>query len=454
MYAWYENAAICYAYLDDVELQEGRADGFSASVWFERGWTLQELLAPRSLVFYTKSWSRIGNRKDLSRMIATITSIDINAIIKRVPMDRFSIAQRFSWASGRKTTRREDIAYCLFGILGVHMPLLYGEGSNAFRRLQEEIMKTSADQSILAWAPSITAHFGSPVPPFALSPENFAKAGQIVIYRNDLNERDCGSLVVIKKGLQITLPILKYECNHFYAILSCHYANEFLGPIGIPVRREGTSYTRTARPLKVIPLHLVVAVVPETIWIEPPPNGRNASNNPPDGFIVIAKDLPDPTEPSGHPALVYPVECWNKYNSTFNFPRTDKSRRDKIRRCALLFRDGDHDIVFLFGFGCLRSPDPIFYTTGRFWCDYAELTNGDDLEKIWKKTSGPRDGVWNTGFQVRKPDWVVTWAFHISVKNLMGYALWVVSVSTSDRSSKPSGVTLFVRDEEILYTGI
>jgi hypothetical protein len=450
MYAWYEKATTCYAYLDDVELQEGWEDGFSASVWFRRGWTLQELLAPRRLVFYTKSWSRIGDKKGLSRTIATITSIDINAIERRVSMDRFSIAQRFSWASERKTTRREDIAYCLLGILRVHMPLLYGEGSNAFRRLQEEIMKVSADQSILTWSFSNILgdedpSFVTAVSPLALSPENFAKAGKIVPYRDDSKEMDNGSLVVINKSLQITLPILQRNRGSLYAILSCHYANDFLGPIGIPVQRQGTSYTRIAGPPKVIPLPFVVPVARKTIRLEPP-NQRNVFLEPPAGFIVIVKDSSYPNEPSIYLPSVYPYELWNNENRTFNFPPGGKLRYYDEKSCALLFRDGGHDIVFIFGYQRIPNYNP-FVIRSRFWCDYAELTNGDDLEKIWKKTSKPRDGVWNTGFQVRTQGWMVTWTFHISEKKLMGHALWVVSVGTSDRSLQPSTDELFVRGE-------
>ena len=55
------------------------------------------------------------------------------------------------WAAGRKTTRVEDTAYCLLGIFGVHMPLLYGEEEAAFRRLQEAIMRNTADFTLFAW---------------------------------------------------------------------------------------------------------------------------------------------------------------------------------------------------------------------------------------------------------------------------------------------------------------
>ena len=61
------------------------------------------------------------------------------------------MARRMLWASARKTSRKEDIAYCLLGIFGVNMPLLYGGGEKAFARLQEEVLKITEDQSIYAW---------------------------------------------------------------------------------------------------------------------------------------------------------------------------------------------------------------------------------------------------------------------------------------------------------------
>ena len=64
------------------------------------------------------------------------------------------VAQIMSWATDRKTTRVEDQAYSLLGLLDVHMPMLYGEGKKAFQRLQLEIIRKSNDQSILAWDPN------------------------------------------------------------------------------------------------------------------------------------------------------------------------------------------------------------------------------------------------------------------------------------------------------------
>lgn len=123
----------------------------SKSRWFTRGWTLQELLAPSHEVFFASGWTVLGDRNSMAKWIADITGIHIGALKDRSIIHRYSIAQRMSWAATRETTRSEDIAYCLLGIFNIHMPMLYGEGSAAFIRLQKEIMKTSDDHSIFSW---------------------------------------------------------------------------------------------------------------------------------------------------------------------------------------------------------------------------------------------------------------------------------------------------------------
>ncbi|KAH6698527.1 heterokaryon incompatibility protein-domain-containing protein [Leptodontidium sp. MPI-SDFR-AT-0119] len=153
MYRWYQNAKVCYAYLEDIPSEYTRED-LQNSRWFKRAWTLQELLAPMKVVFYSKEWLSIGTKASLQTAISEITGIDEN-YLARGWLPGASVAKRMSWAANREATRSEDIAYSLFGIFNVHMPLLYGEGQlKAFRRLQEEIMRTSNDHTLLAWEPS------------------------------------------------------------------------------------------------------------------------------------------------------------------------------------------------------------------------------------------------------------------------------------------------------------
>jgi hypothetical protein len=159
MFRYYQKAVVCYVYLSD--LHESK-DGLEDCKWFARGWTLQELLAPKSVRFFTAEWKDIGSRSNLIPQISRRTKIPEPALAGDVEIVRtYSIAQRMSWASGRQTTRPEDIAYSLFGLFDCAMPLIYGEGHKAFARLQEEIMKRSNDQSLFLWhASTFTAVAG------------------------------------------------------------------------------------------------------------------------------------------------------------------------------------------------------------------------------------------------------------------------------------------------------
>ncbi len=108
------------------------ADGF-------RGWTLQELLAPVSVEFFTREGWRLGDKRSLEQQIHKITGIDILGS-QGTPLSQFEVDERFKWAETRRTTREEDWAYCLLGIFDIYIPLIYGEGrENAIRRLRKEI---------------------------------------------------------------------------------------------------------------------------------------------------------------------------------------------------------------------------------------------------------------------------------------------------------------------------
>lgn len=148
MYRWYEKANLCYAYLSDVSHEDGSS--FRNSVWFTRGWTLQELLAPSLIEFFDAEWNSLGTKDTLVQEISDITNIALGALTYTNPFE-FSVADRMSWAANRQTTREEDMAYSLLGIFDVNMPLIYGEGKRAFHRLQEEILRVSEDLTIFAW---------------------------------------------------------------------------------------------------------------------------------------------------------------------------------------------------------------------------------------------------------------------------------------------------------------
>jgi hypothetical protein len=147
MYAWYQNADICYAYLSDVH------DGtkYCDSEWFERGWTLQELLAPADVLFFDATWAPIGFKTSLSLRISQRTGIRESVLFDGSGLKEYGVAEKMSWAANRQTSRVEDEAYCLMGLFGVSMPLIYGEGRQAFLRLQEELLRRSDDVSVFAY---------------------------------------------------------------------------------------------------------------------------------------------------------------------------------------------------------------------------------------------------------------------------------------------------------------
>lgn len=164
MFDWYRLADVCYVYLEDVPdvdhpiAHSGPVtdDTFRHSKWHTRGWTLQELIAPEHVVFLTQTWHFLGTRTALAVTIQQVTGIHFDILTGRAPLDSVSVARRLSWAAWRRTTRVEDEAYCLMGLFGVHISPIYGEGRNAFLRLQEEIVKTIPDQSIFAWGKCCT----------------------------------------------------------------------------------------------------------------------------------------------------------------------------------------------------------------------------------------------------------------------------------------------------------
>ncbi|EJF59911.1 HET-domain-containing protein, partial [Dichomitus squalens LYAD-421 SS1] len=154
MYIWYRDAVVCYAFLADVPVDEdpqSPRSRFRQSRWFRRGWTLQELIAPRNVVFFSMEWIVFGTKSSLATVVEEITGIERSVLTHRKTLDDVGVARRMSWAARRETTRVEDRAYSLFGIFGINLPTLYGEGEQAFRRLQEEILRRIPDQSLFAW---------------------------------------------------------------------------------------------------------------------------------------------------------------------------------------------------------------------------------------------------------------------------------------------------------------
>lgn len=227
MYQWYFDADRCYAYLFDVPKLKATVQ---ESEWFERGFTLQELLAPAEVFFLDNEWNDIGTKKSLQEAVTDRTGIPADILSGMADIDTASIAQRMSWAARRKTTRLEDSAYCLMGIFGVNMPLIYGEGERAFTRLQEEIMKVSEDQTIFAWRSS-DVRTGL----LATSPSAFAESQHIIpVPRLDV---PATALNVTSRGVLMDVNFVgKGPQGVGLAILDCMHQRADVLRIGIYVR--------------------------------------------------------------------------------------------------------------------------------------------------------------------------------------------------------------------------
>ncbi|KAF2168880.1 hypothetical protein M409DRAFT_65241 [Zasmidium cellare ATCC 36951] len=148
MYRYYKNASTCYVYLKDASCGE---NDWLRSEWWRRGWTLQELVAASPVFFYDCNWKYISSKHSARETIAQCTRIPEDILSGQCRPRVYTAAQKMSWASCRETTRVEDMAYCMLGLFDINMPLLYGEGENAFRRLQLEILQKDADESLFAW---------------------------------------------------------------------------------------------------------------------------------------------------------------------------------------------------------------------------------------------------------------------------------------------------------------
>jgi hypothetical protein len=158
MFRWYQNAQKCYVYLSDVSTSKRKANdlsadstwesAFSKSKWFTRGWTLQELIAPNPVIFFSREQKLLGDKDTLEQPIFEITGIPIDAL-RGKSLFEFTVDERRSWANNRETTFKEDRAYCLLGIFKVSLPVIYGEGfDNAFARLDEAIDRRSKVHTI------------------------------------------------------------------------------------------------------------------------------------------------------------------------------------------------------------------------------------------------------------------------------------------------------------------
>lgn len=153
------NCAVCLTYLEDIYLSSSWEELLPTCRWVQRSWTLMELIAPRHIFFYDHNWCPLGSKTSLNTKLSQITGVDCAVLDDPDRLVDYSVGRKMSWAAKRSAYRSEDVAYSLLGLFGVRLTVRYGEGKRAFTRLQEEIMKTTCDGSLLAWTSKDTQHY-------------------------------------------------------------------------------------------------------------------------------------------------------------------------------------------------------------------------------------------------------------------------------------------------------
>ncbi|KAI6128730.1 hypothetical protein EDD16DRAFT_1547849 [Pisolithus croceorrhizus] len=271
MYRWYRNSRVCYTYLHDVDQPVFPREQNNNKFGKSNGWTLQELIAPKDVQFFNKDWVSVGNKHGLAGMLEQITRIPRDVLRDGLSSRRPSVAQIMSWAADRITTRVEDQAYSLLGLFGVNMPMLYGEGKKAFRRLQLEILRESNDQSIFTWDPYAT--IGQDGSVLADNPSRFRDChdieqvasekfidrllmkyvespelgtiGRESHWQDAAGSQQLGIFVVTNAGIQLCLPLVPSRDSSlvFRAILACTNSHGSL--ITIDLASRGSSFDRT-----------------------------------------------------------------------------------------------------------------------------------------------------------------------------------------------------------------
>jgi hypothetical protein len=257
MFRWYENSEVCYAYLQDVPSGTDiykQDSAFRKSRWFTRGWTLQELLAPRLIHFYDSSWMLISQiyakgyinftQGEIVALLSEITLIEgIYLNLHWFPKSN-SAAQIFSWMARRSTTRVEDEAYCLLGLLDINMPLLYGEGEKAFVRLQEAILSASDDISLLGWGwNSPSAHIGSLL---AKSPAAFfGYPREVVMWQDGQVRRKHTTVTGLGLHIELRMFLIDDWDQLWMGVIAEDQTRRSYSGIGIVIKRQrGNRYVR------------------------------------------------------------------------------------------------------------------------------------------------------------------------------------------------------------------
>ncbi|KAL0934980.1 HET domain-containing protein [Colletotrichum truncatum] len=263
MFAWYKNSTVCFVHLSDLKTPEDHLlprllstketglehsfpcsqSNFGACRWFTRGWTLQELIAPDHVEFFDSQWTQFSQKKDCVDILAEITGISQSVLESSSNLRQIPIAVKMSWAAHRETKHVEDRAYSLLGIFDINMPIMYGEGPGAFRRLQEEISKESNDLSLFAWRSPLPSSEGSQVfrGIFARSPSEFSNCSQMQSPTDGL--KPGGNFVLTSKGVRFDAELYQHTKSTYTLYLGLTMGGKT--PVCIFLSRMGDMYVRT-----------------------------------------------------------------------------------------------------------------------------------------------------------------------------------------------------------------
>jgi hypothetical protein len=340
---------------------------FAKSKWFTRGWTLQEFIAPMEVEFYNCQWQGIGTKRQLATMLAHITGVDKGIIIRQQALRDVCVARKMSWAARRTTTRIEDTAYCLLGLFDIHLPLLYGEGANAFIRLQQEIIRVSDDQSIFAWDSPIYRAQGL----FAPRPQCFSNAGRIVLWEA---RRGDEPWALTNYGLRLQLP---FVCERFpgfqadvAAVLACRYEDDFTGPLGLMLKDTDspTVFNPDFTPrLVILDREQANKAEMKTLYLSTHQGPTNWSSNAIENrkcwvrfSVPLSSGWPD-----FEVQAAFPSQCWNTTTKTIRV----RHRNEVKGALHLRNRDGK-EFVVAFGYEGLRSQPPRIFARKRLPVDF------------------------------------------------------------------------------------
>ncbi|KAF3048922.1 hypothetical protein E8E11_009876 [Didymella keratinophila] len=389
MFAWYRRSAKCYAYLAHV----GEREGIARSKWFTRAWTLQELLAPSSvqaegkigMEFFSRSWQQLGSKSSLSNIISNITGVGIQYL---------------------EATRAEDIAYSLLGIFDVNMPLLYGEGKlKAFRRLQEEIMKVSEDETLFAWESTEFNIGSSSADVLASDPKDFSEASNLIPFASD---DPVIPYSMTHRGLRVWLQLFRFDDLAkvtdvdlhrnvrplrspvmiwssqalVWAILRCHVIHDFHHFVIIPLQHLAADiYVRdTSTNVALMPVSSFPYSIPEfEIYIR---NSRTQSiaNSIQRRFGFLIRNIPEGLQIA---TTSCPTAAWNPEDKILQGDRAGPEERFWYAGLLLVFQPSKKFLPFKYGvclsLGCvwslgMKEPTP--------WChldNTVRITNDIDL---------------------------------------------------------------------------